>query len=65
MILQTNPWNSEMGEKLKVNWAGRDSSKCPYVTESKLTLPTTQQANKLGDEVSRQGIATLFGKLGI
>ena len=32
------------------------------VTESKLTLLAAQQANKSGDEVLRQGIATLFGK---
>ena len=35
------------------------------VTKSNLTLLTTQQANKLGDEMSRQGIVTLFGKPGI
>ena len=35
------------------------------VTKSKLTLLTTWQANKSGDKVLRQGIATLFGKQGI
>lgn len=33
------------------------------VTESKLILVTTWQANKLGDKVLRQEILTLFGKL--
>ena len=32
------------------------------VSESKLTLLTTQQANKSRDELLAQGIATLFGK---
>ena len=34
-----------------------------YVTESKLTLLAARQANKSGDQVLRQGIATLFRKL--
>ena len=34
------------------------------VTKSKLALLAAQQANKSGDEVLRQGVATLFGKLG-
>ena len=33
-----------------------------FVTESKLALLATRQANKLGDKVLRQGITTLFGK---
>ena len=33
------------------------------VTESQLTLLTAWQANKSGDEVLRQGMPTLFGKL--
>ena len=34
-----------------------------YATESKLALLASLQANKSGDEVLRQGIMTLFGKL--
>ena len=37
----------------------------PVVTESKFTLLMAQQARKSGDEVLRQGLATLFRKLGI
>ena len=33
------------------------------VTESQLSLLAARQANKSGDEVLRQGTATLFGKL--
>ena len=36
---------------------------CVFVTESRLTLLATRQANESGDEVLRQGIMTLFGKL--
>ena len=36
---------------------------CSTVTKSKLTLLTTQQTNKSGDEMLRQGTVTLFGKL--
>ena len=32
------------------------------VTESKLTLLATRQANKLGDKLLRQGVTTLFRK---
>ena len=40
----------------------QDQKWCHDVLESKFVLLAAQQANKLGDELLVQGIATLFGK---